>query len=98
VCDIHSASRRGAKAAKDFSNSWGIGVGLSQISDAQGVVTSAMQALLVITILEALWLVANGNWVESYIDFVSVHATVLASRSRLGAVLAEYKMQSYAVA
>lgn len=37
----------GPAAARDFSNSWGIGVGLSQISDAQGVVTSAMQALLV---------------------------------------------------
>ena len=68
------------------------------MSDAQGVVVSAMQALLVMTILEALWLVANGNWLESYVDFVSVHATVLAHRSKLAAVLAEYKLQSYAVA
>ena len=88
----------GAKAARDFSNSWGIGVGLSQVSDARDVVVTSLQALLVVTILEALWLVANGNWLESYVDFVSVHATVMARGSKLAALLAEYKMQSYAVA
>jgi hypothetical protein len=92
----------GARAARDFSNSWGIGVAVSQANDASSLVTAALQAALIVTILEALWLMTNVNWLESYIDFVSVHATVVASQggrgSKLLAVLAAHKRHSYAVA
>ena len=88
----------GPTAFRDFSNSWGIGVGLGQLNDAKGVIVSALQAALLLTILEALWLVPNGRWLEGYIDFVSVQATV-AQRSarRILAVLSAYKRHSYAV-
>ena len=88
----------GAAAFRDFSNSWGIGVALGQANDAQGVVTSAMQAALLLTILEALWLVPNGRWLEGYIDFVSVQATVAQRGARRTlAILSAYKRHSYAV-
>ena len=88
----------GPTAFRDFSNSWGIGVALGQANDAQGVVTSALQAALLLTILEALWLVPNGRWLEGYIDFVSVQATVAQRGARrMFAVLSAYKRHSYAV-
>ena len=88
----------GPAAFRDFSNSWGIGVALGQANDAQGVVTSAMQAALLLTILEALWLVPNGRWLEGYIDFVSVQATVAQRGARRTlAILSAYKRHSYAV-
>jgi hypothetical protein len=88
----------GPAATRDFSNSWGIGVALGQANDAQGVVTSALQAALLLTILEALWLVPNGRWLEGYVDFVSVQATVAQRGARrMFAVLSAYKRHSYAV-
>jgi hypothetical protein len=91
----------GARAARDFSNSWGIGVAVSQANDATGLLTAAVQAMLIVTILEALWLVTNLNWIESYIDFISVHATVVGAqascRSKLMAVLSAHKRHSYAI-
>jgi hypothetical protein len=90
----------GPSAARDFSNSWGIGVALSQANDASGLLTAALQAALLVTILEALWLVPNTNWTESYVDFVSVQASVVVSKggSKLLAVLAAHKRHSYAIA
>ena len=88
----------GPAATNSFSNSWGIGVALGQASDAQGVVTSALQAALLLTILEALWLMPNGRWMESYIDFISVQASV-AQRGvrRKLAIMSAYKLHSYAI-
>ena len=89
----------GPAASRDFSNSWGIGVALGQANDAKGLVTSALQAALLLTILEALWLVPNGRWLEDYIDFVSVQATVAQRGARRTlAILTAYKRHSYAVA
>jgi hypothetical protein len=93
----------GAKASRDFSNSWGIGVAMSQASDASGLVTAALQAALIVTILEALWLISNVNWLESYVDFVSVQATVASHHATCGgykplmAVLSAHKRHSYAI-
>ncbi len=89
----------GPAASRDFSNSWGIGVALGQANDAKGVVIAALQAALVLTILEALWLVPNSAWVEAYIDFASVQATVARrGAARTAAILAAYKRHSYALA
>jgi hypothetical protein len=89
----------GAKAFEDFTTGWGIGVGLGQLNDAKGLLTAALQAALLLTVLEALWLQPNGSWLESYVDFASVQATV-AQRGvrRVLSVLTAYKRHSYAVA
>jgi hypothetical protein len=89
----------GVKAERDFTRSWGVSIGLSQASDAQALVTSVMQALLVLTILEMLWLVQNSNWWETQIEFLSVHATVARTNAlRLPRLLMAYKRQFNAVA
>lgn len=63
------------------------------------IIVTAGEAILVVTVLEALWLVQNGNWLENYIDNVSVQATVLGSgMRRLPATLAAYKRHFNAVA
>jgi hypothetical protein len=89
----------GAKAANDFTNSWGIGVGMSQLSDARGVVVAALHAILLLTILELLWLIPNGDWLSNYCDFGSVYASVAVQGgcSRISATAAAYKRHFYAV-
>ena len=89
----------GPAATARFSNSWGIGVALGQANDARGLLLSALQAALVVTVIEALWLVPNGGWLETYVDSVSVQATTVAHGARrLPAILAAYRRHSYAVA
>ena len=90
----------GPSAARDFSNSWGIGVALGQVNDASGVVQSALQAVAVATILEALWLVNNTNWLETYMDVASVVGSVAvrAGGRRLRDVLITNKRHTFGVA
>jgi hypothetical protein len=90
----------GPAASRDFSNSWGIGVAIGQANDASGLVTAALQAVLILTILELLWLHTNTAWLESYVDFASCYASVAAhaGRRRLWDVLLSHKRNFYAVA
>ena len=90
----------GPAATASFSNSWGIGVGLGQINDAKNLAITAAEGVLIVTVLEALWLVKNGNWLETYLDSVSVQATVLVDGGTrlLPAMLAAYKRHFNAVA
>jgi hypothetical protein len=67
----------GTRAEADFMSSWGIGVGLGQVQDMKGVLVSAMEAVLVLTVLEMLWLQSNSTWMESMTDFASVYAAAL---------------------
>jgi hypothetical protein len=89
----------GPAASRDFSNSWGIGVAIGQVNDASGTVTAVLQAIVIITILELLWLHTNTAWLESYVDFASCYASVAAQggRRRLRDVLLAHKRHSYAV-
>jgi len=89
----------GAAATQSFTNSWGIGVAFGQANDASGVVMSAVEAALVLTVLEVLWLAQNSNWLETYVDCVSVQATIVATGARrLPAILLAYKRHFNAVA
>jgi hypothetical protein len=88
----------GVKAEHDFTRSWGVGIGMSQLSDAQALVMSTLQALAVLTVLEALWLVQNANWQETFVEFASVQGTVAAHGMwRLPAILGAYKRHFNAV-
>ena len=90
----------GPSAARDFSNSWGIGVALGQVNDASGVVTAALQAVAVATVLEMLWLVNNTNWLETYMDVASVVGSVAvgAGGRRLRDVLLTNKRHTFGIA
>ena len=90
----------GPAASRDFSNSWGIGVAIGQANDASGTVTSVLQAVVILTILELLWLQVNTSWLENYCDFASCYASVAthAGRRRLRDVLVAHKRTYYAVA
>ena len=88
----------GVKAERDFTRSWGVGVGLSQLSDAQALIVSTLQALAVVTVLEMLWLVRNASWHETLVEFASVQGTVAARGVwRLPAILGAYKRHYNAV-
>ena len=90
----------GPAAARDFSNSWGIGVATGQVSDASGALQAALQAVALVTVMEALWLMNNNNWLESYVDMASVVGSVAARAGgrRLRDVLAAHKRHNFGVA
>ena len=67
----------GVRTETAFMNSWGIGIGLGQVQDAQSVIVSACEAVLVLTVLELLWLQQNGTWLEQYVDFASIFAAAV---------------------
>ena len=89
----------GPAATASFSNSWGIGVGLGQLNDASSLVVTVAEALLVVTVLEMLWLVQNGNWMETYVDTMSVQAAVVVADGgrRLSAMFTAYKLHFNAI-
>ena len=88
----------GVKAERDFTRSWGVGIGLSQVSDARALIMSTLQALAVVTILDLLWLVQNSSWYETHVEFLSVYATVAGGRAlRLPRLLLAYKRHFNAV-
>jgi hypothetical protein len=68
-------------AASAFARSWGVGVGLGQLRDAQGVMTTVLQTLGVMVVLEALWLLPTGAWLERALDEASISATLVRSRA-----------------
>jgi hypothetical protein len=89
----------GARAYSDFTTSWGVGIGMGQVSDARGVIVAALHAVLLMAILELLWLIPNGDWLSNYADFGSVYASVALRRgcSRLSATTAAYRRHFFAV-
>lgn len=66
----------GPKAEEVFINTWGVSVGLGQLSEAQDTGIAILQTAMALTVLELLWVVTNTRWLEDTIDYMSVHATI----------------------
>ncbi len=73
----------GESAEVSFAHSWGVSYGLQSASEWQGIVTSALQAAIVIAILERLCLTRHADWLEQAIDYHSMQA-MLFGRAALG--------------
>ena len=54
-----------------------VGIGLDQATQWQYVVQSAVQAAILLTLLDRLNLVTSMVWLEGYLDQASVQATML---------------------
>lgn len=67
----------GPSAEEAFTRAWGVGIGLGQAQDVRALLISAAEAALVLTILEALWLLQNSSWLERYVDFLSIYRAAL---------------------
>jgi len=70
----------GPKATADFTASWGIGIGMGQVSDMSDGLKAALEAVLIATILESLWLRSNSRWLENYTEFASILSVVPLGR------------------
>lgn len=68
----------GPAMERQFTLAWAAGVGLDQLQSLQSFIVTALEALLLITILETLWVMPNGRWLETQLDYASVVATSLA--------------------
>ncbi len=66
-------------------------MGLGQLQDARGVLIAAVEAVLVLSILEMLWLQSNSTWIETYVDFASVYAAALVPEAKDAAGAAKPK-------
>ena len=66
----------GPKAEETFISTWGVSVGLGQLSEAQDTGIAIVQTAMALTVLELLWVVTNTRWLEDTVDYMSVHATI----------------------
>jgi hypothetical protein len=57
-------------------------VGISQATQFKDMFITAAYAILLVTVLDALWLVSNSRWFEQHADQVSVHATLARSQAK----------------
>ena len=72
----------GPKAESRFVESWGIGIGLNQVQEARDLLSSVLQVVLAMTVLEMLWVLTNARWLEANADYFSVHASVARNKGR----------------
>jgi hypothetical protein len=68
----------GAAAEARFTQSWALGVALSQAYQLRDVVLVALQGLLAVVLLESLWLQRSAAWFEAYVDYMSCHSRQLS--------------------
>jgi hypothetical protein len=83
----------GAAAQASFTKTWAIGVGISQATQFRDMIITAAQGLAVITVLDSLWLVGNGAWLEAHADLVCVDATLRDGEEERGGLGAWWPAQ-----
>ena len=65
----------GSGSANAFLQSWALGIGAGQLANAQAFLTTCIETVLVLTVMDALWLLPNNRWLEMQLDYASVAAT-----------------------
>ena len=66
----------GKEAENAFSEQWAVCYAMDNISQFQDIAISAMQAALIVMILDRLRLVNPVDWLQSYCDALSVQAAL----------------------
>jgi hypothetical protein len=67
----------GASAESSFVRAWLVALGVDNAAQWKDVATEALKGAALLLILDRLWLVSNGRWVEDHVDVLSVTATML---------------------
>ena len=85
----------GDQAQKKFTQSWGVNFGVGSASEWQDVAQAAIQAAVIVVILDMLHITRDGSWFEQQVDFLSTQASLFsgAATSSLGRAYAIVKQQ-----
>ena len=65
---------RGPDADAQFARAWLAALGAGQAAELRAFVMTALEALAVATVLDALWLLTNARWLETQVAYASVQA------------------------
>ena len=74
----------GKEAENAFSTQWGICYVTDNVSQFQDIANSALQAALIVIIVDRLRLVNPVDWLQNYCDALSVQAALVAGSAASG--------------
>ena len=69
----------GPAATSQFAQSWLVALGAGQAAELHSFVITAVEVIMVATVLDALWLLPNARWLETQVDFASVQAAAFVA-------------------
>ena len=68
----------GMGAERTFAIGWLVSLGVDNASQWRDILVEAAKGAALVVLLDALWVLPNGRWMEGHLDVASVHATLLA--------------------
>jgi hypothetical protein len=72
----------GDQAQKKFASAWGVNFGINSAGEWQDVLQAAVQAAVIVVILDLLSIMGHGRWLEGQVDFLSVQATLFGTAAK----------------
>ena len=70
----------GIATEASFVKSWLIALGVENARQWQDILRAALQAAVLMFVLDRMWIMSNAAWVEQHVDYLSVQATLLTGR------------------
>jgi len=65
-----------------FAKSWLVALGVGQAAELRSFAITAAEAVMVATLLDALWLLPNRRWLEIQLDYASVQAAAFVAADK----------------
>ena len=85
----------GPAADAQFAQSWLVALGAGQAAELRSFAVTAVEVLMVATILDVLWLLPNVRWLETQVDYASVQATAFAAPAAAARVTSWHRIWAY---
>ena len=85
----------GPAADAQFAKSWLAALGAGQAAELRSFVVTAAEALMVATVLDALWLLPNARWLETQVDYASVQAAAFVAPAMAARVTGARRVWAY---
>jgi hypothetical protein len=72
----------GDAAQQEFARTWGLGFALDNVTQFKDVAISALQAAVVVVVLEELHIISNRQWFEAHVDHLSCQCSLFQGIAR----------------
>jgi hypothetical protein len=86
---------QGPASESTFIKTWCIGIGFGQIQEWTYVVRTALEAVLVLSVADLLWLAQDASWFENHMDWLSIYWSTTRFASRKGGTSASYFQKAF---
>lgn len=80
ACCVSSSLPRLSVPQESYVRSWAIAVGINNVSQWAGLFKTTAQTILLATILDQIGFIRAEPWLETWVDFISVQATLFSGR------------------